>query len=49
MPGPLSGSRHNWLLENVLEKIWRNVGQEASVLFRHALRQESAWSKTDKG
>ena len=43
-----SSSWHNWLLENVLEKTWRNAGPEARVAFRHALRRENAPSTADK-
>jgi len=48
MLGPPSGSRHNWLLESVLEKIWPTVGQEPCVPFRHMPHHERSAIKTDK-
>jgi hypothetical protein len=38
---PPSVSRHNWLMENVLEKISLNVGPEPGVTFRNMVREKT--------
>ena len=39
--------RHNWLLQNVLERIRPNVRRDAHVPFRHTPRQEKAPGNTE--
>jgi hypothetical protein len=48
MPGPPWGSRHNWLLDNMLEKIPPNVGSHERVAFRHTPHKKSSASWTDR-
>ena len=42
MPGPISGSRHNWLRDSVLEEIQPIVGSYERVAFRHTPHQKSS-------